>query len=276
MTLTIGISPCPNDTFIFDAIYNHRINTNGLQFQFELMDVEQLNREAAKGSFDVTKLSYYAFTQMTHVYQMLRSGGALGHNCGPLLVAARAGFVPDEDSKIAIPGWHTTAHFLMSKAYPFLINKKEILFSDIEDRVLSGEFDAGLIIHESRFTYRDKGLYLIKDLGEFWEEETHTPIPLGGIVIKRSFPEEVKTAVNRLVAESVQYAFNHPEISLPFIMDHAQEMKKEVVDAHISLYVNQRSIDLGPDGLKGVDMLFAQLPLNTDKNKLTFPLFVDA
>jgi 1,4-dihydroxy-6-naphthoate synthase len=233
MTLTIGISPCPNDTFIFDAIYNHRLNTDGLQFEFKLMDVEQLNKEAARGSFDVTKLSYYAYTQLTNVYQMLRSGGALGHNCGPLLVAAMPGFVPGPQSRIAIPGWHTTAHFLLTKAYPFLNNKKEVLFSEIEEGVLSGEFDAGLIIHESRFTYRDKGLFLVRDLGEFWEEETHTPIPLGGIVVKRSFPEEVKTAVNRLVAESVQYAFNHPEISLPFIMNHAQEMKKEVVDAHI-------------------------------------------
>ena len=233
MKLTIGISPCPNDTFIFDAIYNGRIDLEGIQFEFELMDVEELNRAAAKGVFDVTKLSYFAYTGLTSQYQMLRSGGALGHNCGPLLVAKDPGFVPSEKSRIAIPGINTTANFLLSKAFPSIIRKEEVLFSDIEEGVVSGKYDAGLIIHESRFTYRDKGLHCIRDLGQFWEEETHTPIPLGRIVVKRSFSDDIKTRVNHMIAKSVQFAFDNPSLSLPFIMNHAQEMKKEIGRAHV-------------------------------------------
>ena len=276
MKLTIGISPCPNDTFIFDAIYNERIDLEGMHFEFELMDVEELNRDAAKGFFDVTKLSYFAYTGLTSYYQMLRSGGALGHNCGPLLVAKDPGFVPSENSRIAIPGINTTANFLLSKAFPSIIQKEEVLFSEIEDGVVSGKYDAGLIIHESRFTYKDKGLHCIRDLGQFWEEVTHTPIPLGGIVVKRSFSEAIKTTVNNIIARSVQFAFDNPSLSLPFIMNHAQEMKKEVVDAHIALYVNQLSIDLGDSGMKGVNMLFSQLPQSKLGSDFTYPLFVDA
>ncbi|MBK8699763.1 MAG: 1,4-dihydroxy-6-naphthoate synthase, partial [Saprospiraceae bacterium] len=213
MKLTIGISPCPNDTFIFDAIYNRRIDTRDLEFEFVMEDVEYLNRAAFEGRLDITKLSYYAFTQLTPMYQMMQSGGALGRNCGPLLVSNRSDFKPDENSRIAIPGKNTTANFLLSLAYPKLNHKEEVIFSSIEEQVASGAFDAGLIIHESRFTYRDKGLHLVTDLGVFWEQRTGTPIPLGGIVIKRSLDEQVKQAVNQVIRESVQFAFDHPKVS---------------------------------------------------------------
>lgn len=275
MKLTIGISPCPNDTYIFDAIYHQRLDLGDLQFEFHLLDVEQLNRAALEERFDVTKLSYFAFTQMSQNYQMLRSGGALGHNCGPLLVSSDPLKVLNADSKVAIPGIRTTANFLLTKAYPFLIHKTPMLFSDIESAVASGEFDAGLIIHESRFTYQENGLFLIKDLGVFWEEETHTPIPLGGIVIRRDLPEALKIRVNRLIADSVAYAFEHPEASKAFVLQHAQEMKMEVVNAHIALYVNRLSLDLGIDGRRGVDLMFQQLPSIGISPQITQPLFVE-
>lgn len=275
MKLTIGISPCPNDTFIFDAIFNHRLKLGDLQFEFHMLDVEQLNRAALEGRFDVTKLSYFAFTQMSDNYQMLRSGGALGHNCGPLLVSHDPRVKLDEHSRIAIPGIHTTANFLLTKAYPFLIQKTETLFSDIESAVALKKFDAGLIIHESRFTYMNKGLHLIKDLGQYWKEQTQTPIPLGGIVIKRNLPEEVKKEVNRLIAESVTYAFKNPNESKSFVQQHAQEMEEVVVNAHIALYVNSLSVDLGEQGRKGVDLMFQQLPSIGITANITQPLFVE-
>lgn len=275
MKLSIGISPCPNDTFIFDAIYNYRLDLGDLQFDFHMLDVEQLNRAALEGRFDVTKLSYFAFTQMSENYQMLRSGGALGHNCGPLLVSHDPQIKLTEQSKIAIPGIHTTANFLLTKAYPFLVHKTAILFSEIEGAVASGKFDAGLIIHESRFTYKEKGLHLIKDLGQYWEEQTQTPIPLGGIVVKRSLPEEVKVGVNQLIAESVSYAFRNPEVSKTFVQQHAQEMEEAVVNAHIALYVNSLSVDLGEQGRKGVDLMFQQLSSIGISTKITQPLFVE-
>lgn len=275
MKLSIGISPCPNDTYIFDAIYHKRLEMDGLEFEFHLMDVEQLNRAALEAQFDVTKLSYFAFTGMSETYQMLRSGGALGHNCGPLLVSREPNLNLNAECKIAIPGLHTTANFLLTKAYPWLVNKTEVLFSDIEALVLSGNYDAGLIIHESRFTYLEKGLFLIKDLGQFWEEQTQTPIPLGGIVVKRQLPEAIKSQVNRLISESVAYAFRNPAVSRPFVLQHAQEMKEEVVNAHISLYVNDLSIDLGGEGRKGVDLMFQQLPTIGITPMITEPLFVE-
>lgn len=275
MKLSIGISPCPNDTFIFDAIHNQRLDLGELQFDFHMLDVEQLNRAALEGKFDVTKLSYFAFTQMSDNYQMLRSGGALGHNCGPLLVSHDPNLKLNEQSKIAIPGIHTTANFLLTKAYPFLTQKTETLFSEIESAVSSKKFDAGLIIHESRFTYMDKGLQLVKDLGQYWEEQTQTPIPLGGIVIKRNLPEDVKVKVNQLIADSVSFAFSNPAASKTFVQQHAQEMEEEVVNAHIALYVNSLSVDLGEQGRKGVDLMFRQLPSIGITTKITQPLFVE-
>ncbi len=269
--LKLGFSPCPNDTFIFDALYHNKIDNEGLQFEWIIEDVEELNRRAFDQSIDITKISYYSFAQLIPYYQMMRSGGALGFNCGPLLVANKA-INLDElvDPTIAIPGKNTTANLLCSLAFPTFTKKSEVLFSDIENHVLDGRYDLGLIIHESRFTYESKGLYKVLDLGEFWESTTHSPIPLGGICINRYFPTELKLKVERLIKKSVEYAFKHPEDSLPFTKTHAQEMDIEVMQKHISLYVNDYSIHLGDDGIQGVQSFLEHLT-----NKKIIPAFSD-
>jgi 1,4-dihydroxy-6-naphthoate synthase len=259
MTLTLAFSPCPNDCFMFDAVVNRRIDLEGLEFDVRLADVEALNKAAFAGELDVTKLSYHAYAHCAGEYVLLDAGSALGRNCGPLLISKRpisgeevaAGAV-----RIAIPGKYTTANFLLGLAFPAARDKSELLFSDIEGAVLDGRFAAGLIIHENRFTYADKGLRKIVDLGEFWECETGAPIPLGGIVVRRSLPDRVKQAVNRVVRRSVEYAFAHRAASLPFVREHAQEMSEAVMYQHIDLYVNEYSVDLGPDGRRAVELLF--------------------
>lgn len=256
--ITLGFSPCPNDCFIFDAIVNKRIDLEGLEFDIKMEDVETLNRWALEGKLDSTKLSFHAYAYLTEMYQLMHSGSALGFNCGPLLISKK-NFTIDEVKanklKIAIPGKLTTAHFLFSIAFPNATNKTEMVFSEIENAVLSGEYDAGLIIHENRFTYEQKGLKKIIDLGEFWESLIHAPIPLGGIVIKRDLPIDIKQKVDRIIRKSVEYAFAHPADSKPFIKEHAQEMDEVVMQKHIDLYVNQYSIDLGELGKKAVDLL---------------------
>ena len=259
MTLSLGFSPCPNDCFMFDAIVHRRIDTEGLEFSVHLADVEALNRAAFAGEADVSKLSYHAFAYCAADYALLDAGSALGRNCGPLLVSKRA-IAPDEVAagtlRIAIPGKFTTANFLLGLAFPDALDRTELVFSAIETAVLNGDFDAGLIIHENRFTYEAKGLKKIIDLGEFWESETGAPIPLGGIVVKRALPDDVKQRVNRVVRRSVEYAFAHRADSLPFVREHAQEMSEEVMYRHIDLYVNEYSIDLGPEGRRAVELLF--------------------
>lgn len=256
--ITLGFSPCPNDCFIFDAIVNKRIDLEGLEFDVKMEDVETLNRWAVEGKLDSTKLSFHAYAYLTEMYQLMHAGSALGFNCGPLLISKKE-FTIDEVKanklKIAIPGKLTTAHFLFSIAFPNATNKTEMVFSEIENAVLSGEYDAGLIIHENRFTYEQKGLKKIIDLGEFWESLIHAPIPLGGIVIKRDLPIDIKQKVDRIIRKSVEYAFAHPADSKPFIKEHAQEMDEVVMQKHIDLYVNQYSIDLGELGKKAVDLL---------------------
>lgn len=258
MKLTIGYSPCPNDCFIFDALIHGKIDTEGLQFEVLLEDVETLNKKALKGELDITKLSYHAFAYVLENYILLRSGSALGFNCGPLLIQDARRTMKDlnSNSKIAIPGKLTTANLLLSIAYPNLTNKVEYLFSDIENAVLSGEVDAGLIIHENRFTYQDRGLKKIMDLGEFWDSLIHAPIPLGGIVIKRNLGNELQQKVNRLIKKSVGFAFANPESSMAYVKAHAQEMSEEVMKKHIALYVNNFSIDLGETGINAVQLLF--------------------
>jgi 1,4-dihydroxy-6-naphthoate synthase len=259
MTLSLGFSPCPNDCFIFDAIVNHRIDLEGLEFSVRLADVEALNKTAFLGEADVTKLSYHAYAHCTRNYVLLDAGSALGRNCGPLLISRRTiseAEVAAGDLTIAIPGRYTTANFLLGLAFPGARRKTELLFSDIERALLDGECDAGLIIHENRFTYEDKGLKKVVDLGEFWEGETGTPIPLGGIVVNRSLPDHVKQTVNRVLRRSVEYAFAHRSASLPFVREHAQAMSEEVMYRHIDLYVNEYSIDLGPEGKRAVATLF--------------------
>ena len=258
MKITLGFSPCPNDCFIFDAIINKRIDLEGLDFDVKMEDVETLNRWAVEGKLDCTKLSFHAFSYLTDLYQLLNSGSALGFNCGPLLISKKEIAVDEvrsNDLKIAIPGKLTTANFLLSLAFPNAKNKTELIFSGIEEGVLSGTYDAGLIIHENRFTYEQKGLKKIIDLGEFWESLIHAPIPLGGIVIKRDLPLEIKQKVDRLIRKSVEYAFANPMASRPFVREHAQEMNETVMQKHIDLYVNQYSVDLGELGRKAVNLM---------------------
>jgi len=258
LKLTIGYSPCPNDCFIFDALIHGKIDNEGLQFEVLLEDVETLNKKALQGELDVTKLSYHAYAYGLENYILLRSGSALGFNCGPLLIQDARRTMKDlnSNSKIAIPGKLTTANLLLSIAYPNLTNKVEYVFSDIENAVLSGEVDAGLIIHENRFTYQDRGLKKIMDLGEFWDSLIHAPIPLGGIVIKRNLSNDLQQKVNRLIKKSVGYAFENPESSMDYVKAHAQEMSEEVIKKHIALYVNNFSIDLGETGINAVQLLF--------------------
>lgn len=276
MKITLGFSPCPNDCFIFDAIVNKRIDLEGLEFDVKMEDVETLNRWAVEGKLDSTKLSFHAYSYLTEMYQLMKAGSALGFNCGPLLISKKdftIDEVKDNKLKIAIPGKLTTAHFLFSIAFPNATNKTEMVFSEIENAVLSGEYDAGLIIHENRFTYEQKGLKKIIDLGEFWESLIHAPIPLGGIVIKRDLPLDIKQKVDRIIRKSVEYAFAHPADSKPFIKEHAQEMDEAVMQKHIDLYVNQYSIDLGELGKKAVDLLMnkaKEMGVIKDVNKELF------
>jgi 1,4-dihydroxy-6-naphthoate synthase len=261
MRLTLGFSPCPNDCFMFDAIVNRRIDLEGLEFDVHLADVEALNKAAFAGGIDVTKLSYHAFAFCSGNYVLLDAGSALGRNCGPLLISKRdvtRNEVAHGALTIAIPGKYTTANFLLGLAFPAARTRTELLFSEIEGAVLDGRFDAGLIIHENRFTYQSKGLKKIVDLGEFWEGETGAPIPLGGIVIRRSLPDDVAQRVNRVLRRSVEYALAHREASLPYVRAHAQEMSEQVMYQHIDLYVNEFSIDLAIEGRRAVELLFAK------------------
>ena len=255
--LSLGFSPCPNDTFIFDALLHGKIDTDGLTFDPVMEDVEALNRRAVLGELDVTKLSYAAFAHLTDRYALLDAGSALGNNCGPLLIARKPMNVDEINAAhIAIPGKMTTANFLLSLAYPNAQNKREVLFSDIEDAVLRGETEAGLIIHENRFTYAQKGLVKILDLGEFWEMTTGLPIPLGAIVVRKDFPIEMQQRMNRVLRRSVEYAFAHPADVMPFVRQHAQEMEEAVMRAHIELYVTHHTVDLGEDGRQAVRQMF--------------------
>jgi 1,4-dihydroxy-6-naphthoate synthase len=259
MTLTLGFSPCPNDCFIFDAIVNRRIDLEGLEFTPRIADVEALNQATFTHDIDVTKLSYHAYAYCVRDYVMLDAGGALGRNCGPLLISKRPiarEEVAAGDLRIAIPGKFTTANFLCGLAFPKAQRKVEMLFSDIEQSLLDGAVDAGLIIHENRFTYQAKGLKKIIDLGEFWEGETGLPIPLGGIVLDRTLPRDVQERVNRILRRSVEFAFAHRDASLPFVRAHAQEMSEEVMYKHIDLYVNDFTVDLGAEGRRAVEVLF--------------------
>jgi len=256
MKLSLGFSPCPNDTFIFDALVHHKIDTEGLDFKVVMSDVEELNRRAFAQDLDVTKLSYHAFAYVTEFYNLLDAGSALGNNCGPLLIA-RCPMSEEEivRSKIAIPGKYTTANFLLGVAYPAAKEKVETLFSQIEGAIVNEQVNAGVIIHENRFTYQEKGLVKLMDLGEYWETTTGLPIPLGGIVVKKSLPLNIQQKVNRVMRRSVQFAFDHPQASLDFVKAHAQEMNEAVMRQHIDLYVNDYTLDLGEKGRAAVACL---------------------
>ena len=257
MKLSLAFSTCPNDTFIFDALVHKKIDTEGLDFDVILGDVEELNKLAFKAEVDVTKLSYHAFAYISDKYKLLNSGSALGYKNGPLLISKRK-IYPDEinDIKIAIPGKNTTANLLLSIAYPQAKNKKEYLFSDIEEAILSSEVDAGLIIHENRFTYAQKGLHKIIDLGEFWEDKTKLPIPLGGIVVNRKLPQQIQLKLDRVLKRSIEYAFANPKSAYNYIKQFAQEMDEQVMYNHIKLYVNDFTKELGVEGKKAIEALY--------------------
>jgi 1,4-dihydroxy-6-naphthoate synthase len=262
MKLTLGFSPCPNDTFIFDALIHHKIDTEGLDFDVFYDDVETLNQKAFRGELDITKLSYHAFAYVVDKYVLLDAGSALGFGVGPMLISKKDyGDLSNLKSqisnlKIGIPGEYTTANFLLGLALPEATNKQEMVFSEIEDALLDEKIDVGLIIHENRFTYQNKGLKKIIDLGDYWEKLTGCAIPLGGIVANRNLPLDVQHKINRVLKKSVEFAFANPKSGLEFIRSHAQEMSEEVMYKHIGLYVNKYSLDLGEEGRKAINLLF--------------------
>ena len=253
MKLTLGFSPCPNDTFIFDALVNKKIDTEGLEVEPVLEDVQTLNEWALQGKLDITKISYGVLPLIIGNYVVLNAGGALGKGVGPLFITRNDGELkPVEEMTIAIPGEQTTAHMLFSLAYPQARKKKFLLFSEIEDAILNGQVDAGVIIHENRFTYQDKGLLKLADLGEYWETTTSNPIPLGGIVIKRSIDPVLQRRADSLIRKSLEYSFAHYPLVTDYVKQHAQEMSEAVMRQHIDLYVNYYSLDLGNDGRSAV------------------------
>ena len=257
MKLSLGFSTCPNDTFMFEALVNKRIQAKGYEFDLQLADVEELNKKALAGELDITKISIAAYPHFASTYQLLSAGGAIGTGNGPVLVSKKK-IYPDEMQNllIAIPGIHTTARLLMSIIYPEAKDLREYLFSDIEDAVLSDATDAGVIIHENRFTYMDKGLRKISDLGEEWEKLTHLPLPLGGIAIKRSLSSNVKTEFNKLLSESIRFALDKPLISLPFVKKYAQNLQEAIIFQHIKLFVNEYSANMGEEGKESINALF--------------------
>lgn len=258
-TLTLGYSPCPNDTFIFHALVHGIVRAQGMRFTERLEDVETLNRLAAAAELDVTKISYGAAPALLRDYVLLRSGGALGRGCGPLIVA-REPLTREQlaGKRIAIPGRNTTANLLLRLFAPDAEPGTERVYSDIMPAVARGEVDAGLIIHESRFTYPQHGLVKVVDLGEWWEGTTGLPIPLGGIMARRDLGEDAIRAIDDAIRRSVQHAFAYPEASRPYVRAHAQEMDDAVTQQHIDLYVNEHSVDVADEGERAIRELFAR------------------
>ncbi|MBK9507690.1 MAG: 1,4-dihydroxy-6-naphthoate synthase [Chitinophagales bacterium] len=276
MNLSIAYSPCPNDTFIFDALAHQKIDTEGLTFDIIHGDVETLNREAMDGKYDITKLSYHAFAYMSNQYQLLTAGSALGRGCGPLMISKDE--IPRskiEFCLIGIPGRLTTANFLMTLAFPEAATKKEMVFNEIENALLNDAIDIGLIIHENRFTYIHKGLKKIIDLGEWWEKKYQLPIPLGGIVTRRDFEPELQLKINRVVKRSVEFALANPAQTMQYVRDHAQEMDEQVMQQHIALYVNDFSVDLGEEGKAAISALYEVAAEKKIIPGMHYPLFVD-
>ncbi|RYY09230.1 MAG: 1,4-dihydroxy-6-naphthoate synthase [Chitinophagaceae bacterium] len=268
MKLTLGFSPCPNDTFIFDALIHKKIDTGGLDFEVQYADVQTLNEQASAGLLDITKLSFFAYAHVAKNYNLMDAGSALGFGVGPMLISARAPeslyketagrMVLDPSLKIGIPGIHTTANLLLQVAHPESKNKIPMVFSEIEAALLAGDIDLGLIIHENRFTYAQKGLKKVQDLGEFWEHRTGCAIPLGGIVVHKRIPHDMQLGIQDAIRRSVEFAFANPRSGEDFIRAHAQEMEDHVIRQHIELYVNKYSISLGKTGKEAIDTLFEE------------------
>jgi 1,4-dihydroxy-6-naphthoate synthase len=276
-TLTLGYSPCPNDTFIFYALVHGKLDTQGLAFREILEDVETLNRMAREAALDITKVSFHAFGRLRDTYCMLRSGGALGRGCGPLVVARDACGMRDlRDKSIAIPGELTTAFLLLQIFDPELKrNIKVMPFHRIIGAVKNGLVDAGLIIHESRFTYQREGLKQVIDLGAWWEQETGLPIPLGCIIAKRDIGREIILKTDGLIRKSLEYASEHSGETKAYIKSHAQELEDSVIEQHISLYVNDFSLDIGDDGVHAVEELFGRASDQGIIAKSSKPLFFE-
>lgn len=256
MKFTLGFSPCPNDTFIFDALVNKKIDTEGLEFEPVLEDVQTLNNWCLEEKLDVSKISYGVLPLVTQSYALLESGGALGKGVGPLLISRNnIDGLTDKitDLTIAIPGRNTTAHLLFSYCFPNAEKKEFLVFNEIENAVLTGKVDAGVIIHENRFTYADKGLVKLVDLGEYWEEQTKAPIPLGGIVIKRTIDAAIQCKIDSLIQRSLEYAFKNYPFITDYVKQHSQEMDESVMRKHIDLYVNDYSLALGKEGKAAVE-----------------------
>lgn len=251
--LQLAFSTCPNDTFMFDALVNGHGRNNDLNLDLHLADIEELNTAVVKGLPDISKMSVAAFPLVAKEYELLHAGAAIGFGNGPLVVSRKKIYEDElKDAKIAIPGEKTTANLLLRILFPGISNKQEYLFSAIEEVVLDGECDAGLLIHETRFTYEDRGLQKVVDLGEEWEVQTGLPIPLGIIAIRRSLSEKIKLEFEKQLQESVRFALDHPAVSLPFMKMHAQELSEEVMYKHVQLYVNHFSVDVGAEGEKAV------------------------
>lgn len=279
MKLRIGFSPCPNDTFIFDALVHGKIDTGEIQFEPILEDVETLNEWALEGKLDITKLSFPAFFSTRNHYQLLDAGSALGQGVGPILVTKdTVPLTADQINhrKVLLPGSNTTAHLLFSLAFPAATQKEFLIFSAIEETLQKDSQLLGVLIHENRFTYEKKGLNKIVDLGSFWEENWQVPIPLGGIAIRRSFTYELKKQLEEWIRKSLALAWaNYPQLS-PFIQLHAQEMEEDIMRKHITLYVNEYSRSLGETGQHAIKVLFKKYMelQNKPSEENQFPLFV--
>jgi 1,4-dihydroxy-6-naphthoate synthase len=278
MRLSLCFSPCPNDTFIFDAMVHHKIDTEGLEFDVRLEDVETLNRLVLSGQPDISKISYGLLPLVIPDYRVLNAGSALGRGVGPLVISAKPLGDSDtelQDSTVVLPGKHTTAHMLFSLAFPYAKKKIFLPFHEIENAVLNGVADAGVIIHENRFTYADKGLIKLADLGEIWENNTGQPIPLGGIVMRRDLDHELLEKTDRVIRRSLEYAFAHyPELP-DYVKEHAQEMDESVMRKHIDLYVNEFSLSLGKEGRAAVwKMLEIGTSLHPEPIAGTFEVFI--
>lgn len=256
--MTLSISPCPNDTFMFEAIASGRVDTEGLDFRIAFADIEALNAGALRGEADVTKLSYAVVPAIEATYRLLNAGSALGRGNGPLLVSARPmDKAALRGATVAIPGERTTANLLLNNLFPEIGARREYLFSEVAGAVARGEADAGVLIHEGRFTYAARGLHLVADLGREWEERRGAALPLGAIAVRRGLPAEVQAAVDRTVRRSVEYALAHPAASREFVKAHARELDDRVIDSHIALFVNRFSVDLGEEGRAAVLRLLA-------------------
>jgi 1,4-dihydroxy-6-naphthoate synthase len=258
-TLSLGYSPCPNDTYIFYALTHHKVNFPGHMIRQRLEDVETLNQLALTGQLDLTKISYHALGHLREEYALLRSGGALGRGCGPLVIAPAATDMPSlRGKRIAVPGRLTTANLLLQLYGTGYGNLLVMPFDQIMPALKRGTADAGVIIHESRFTYRQAGFHEVLDLGAWWEADSGLPIPLGGILARRALGAETISLADRAIRSSLEYARRHPQEPRTYIREHAQELDDQVIDAHIDLYVNDFSIDLGAEGVTAVETLLAR------------------